>query len=87
MVNHFIRNMFVESSFASVFGLPGQGFHSDRSLGLAKNDIVGTFVVAVILSIPLRVSILQTFLSLWFIGIGFHLLFGVKTPVTRVIMS
>jgi hypothetical protein len=66
------------------FGEPGQGFHATRILGYALHDIVGTILVAWIVSyiagIPLIYSIVGWFIA----GEVLHWYFGVETAFMKL---
>lgn len=81
-------------AYKDILGKPGQGFHRARLFGLARNDILGTLAIAVLVSLGLaytrnydwRATLKATgviFLGLAVLGFVLHLLFCVKTPLTR----
>ena len=68
-----------------VFGVPGQGFHSTRFMGLALNDFLGTIGLALITTYFFKIDLWKSFL-LWFIlGEILHYLFGVQTQFLTLI--
>jgi len=71
--------------YANALGVPGEGVHAQRFLGLALNDTIATLIAALltkwIFDIPLVYSILG-----WFIGGEvLHYAFGVNTAFLRMI--
>lgn len=65
--------------YSTALGIRGQGFHSQRILGFALNDILGTLGLALITSYMFNSSFLYNFL-LWFVlGEILHLAYGVDT--------
>lgn len=80
--------------YKDILGKPGQGFHRARLFGLARNDLLGTLAIAVLVALFLAyyhsydwTTTLQAsavlFIGLAFLGFVLHLLFCVKTPLTR----
>lgn len=67
-----------------IFGKPGEGFHKSRLFGLARNDLLGTALVGVIIGLVSGCAGigLMSFLIIWAIGILAHIVFGVATPVS-----
>jgi phosphoglycerol transferase MdoB-like AlkP superfamily enzyme len=81
-------------AYRDILGKPGQGFHRARLFGLARNDLLGTLAIAVAVALLLAYSRSydwQTtvkagcvlFFALALLGFVLHLLFCVKTPLTR----
>ena len=69
----------MQCPYANVLGVPGEGVHANRFLGLALNDMIATLVVSLltkwIFNIPLLYSILGWFIA----GEILHYAFGVNT--------
>ncbi len=61
-----------------LLGRPGEGFHSARLFGFARNDILATLGVGILLALLLKQSIITTVTLLFLTGIFFHWLFCVK---------
>jgi len=71
--------------YATVLGIRGQGVHSPRVLGLARNDIIATIVAAIITSFIFNFSLLYS-LVIWFIlGEILHIAYGVDTAFLELI--
>lgn len=87
--------------YAHALGVPGEGVHAPRVLGLARNDMIATVIVAVITSFIIQfkdMDILNTLSSslfsmifiycfvAWFIlGEILHYLFGTNTAFLKMI--
>jgi hypothetical protein len=71
------------TKYKDVLGKPKQGFHKPRWFGLARNDIIGTAVVAFFLSHSSFSKFIATFLLLVIIGIYLHWIFGVDTTLLQ----
>jgi hypothetical protein len=68
-----------------VLGIPKQGFHATRFLGLAWNDTIGTIGLAIISSYLFNISIWYSLL-VWFVGGEIlHYIFGVQTAFLTMI--
>lgn len=68
-----------------VFGVPGEGFHYTRFMGLALNDFLGTIGLALITTYFFKINFWLSFL-LWFIsGEILHYLFGSQTQFLTLI--
>lgn len=57
----------------------GEGFHSQRILGFALNDILGTLALAGITSYTAKVSFLRSAISWFALAESLHYLFGAHT--------
>jgi hypothetical protein len=69
------------TKYKNILGRPRKGFHKARFFGLARNDILGTMVVAFLISHSSFSKFLATFLLLFIIGIYLHWIFGVDTAL------
>jgi hypothetical protein len=66
-------------------GIPGQGVHAARILGLSLNDILATFVVAALTAWLTQTSYVSN-LVIWFIGGEIlHYIFGTPTAFLKMI--
>ena len=71
--------------YAYAFGIPGQGFHSYRFMGLAVGDTLGTIFLAVFTSYITKTSIWWN-LFFWFVGGEvLHWIFGTPTAFLGMI--
>jgi hypothetical protein len=69
--------------FKNALGVPGQGFHSMRFMGVAVGDTVGTIVLALLISRNFGLEFIPTLLFLFILGEVLHWYFGVDTAVLR----
>jgi hypothetical protein len=71
--------------YANILGVPGEGVHAQRFMGLALNDTIATIIAALITSFVFNVSFLYSLLG-WFIGGEIlHYAFGVNTAFLTMI--
>lgn len=83
--------------YKDIFGAPNTGLHSYRltlngieqnGKGLAFIDILFTLIGAILLSFYFKkINWFKIFIFLFILGIIFHLLFCVKTPITTFIIG
>jgi hypothetical protein len=66
-------------------GIPGQGFHKQRIFGFALFDIIGTAVLAWILSKYTSYRFIPILIVLFLIGTMLHVLFCVDTTFVKII--
>ena len=68
-----------------LFGVPGQGFHSTRFLGMAAGDWIGTLLLAWMTSYLTRTSFVWN-LVVWFVvGEAMHWYFGTPTAFLKMV--
>ena len=65
--------------YANLFGIVGQGFHEQRFLGFAFNDIIGTLALAGITSYTTKISFLRSTITWFALAEALHYAFGVRT--------
>jgi hypothetical protein len=71
--------------YANILGIPGEGVHAQRFMGLAVNDTIATVVAALITSWVFNVSLLYSLIG-WFIaGEVLHYAFGVNTAFLKML--
>jgi hypothetical protein len=71
--------------YANALGVPGEGVHAQRFMGLALNDTIATVVAAILTSWIFNVSLFYSLLG-WFIaGEVLHYAFGVNTAFLKMI--
>jgi len=68
-----------------ILGIPEQGVHAARFLGLSWNDTILTILAAAIIAFLSGYSFLWTFIVLWIVGEILHILFGVQTAFLTMI--
>ena len=71
--------------YANILGVPGQGVHDTRFLGLAWNDLLMTFVGSVITAWILQIHIVYSFLGWMVVAEILHIAFGVNTALLKMI--
>ncbi len=69
--------------FANIFGKPGEGFHSARLLGMARNDLVLTVIAGIIIAMVTGTDPLLSTVKLFFLGQIFHYWFKVDTAYMK----
>jgi hypothetical protein len=71
--------------YKHLFGIPGEGFHSYRFMGLAVGDTVGTILLSLLTAYLTNTSVLWNFI-IWFVaGEILHYLFGTPTAFLKLI--
>ena len=77
--------------YSNVLGEPKKGFHEPRlnigSYSFARNDIIGTIVIAIIITLMFGVSIYKSIFGAFAAGVLFHWLFCVDTESSKMINS
>ena len=68
-----------------ILGIPKIGFHSTRIFGFALYDILGTVVIALIVSYIYSIPIWKSILGIFVLGEVLHYLFGVQTAFLTAI--
>lgn len=68
-----------------LLGVPEQGVHAKRFLGMAFNDTLMTVIAAAIISFFSSYPFLGTFIVLWIVAEILHILFGVQTAFLTMI--
>jgi hypothetical protein len=71
--------------YKDIFGIPGTGFHSQRFMGLALNDTLGTIVLAVLVTYFFNVSLWKSIIGMFLLGEILHYVFGVQTAFLNMI--
>ena len=69
--------------FKNALGVPGEGFHQFRFMGIAIGDTVGTIVLAMVISRSLKLPFLPVLLALLIVGEILHWHFCVDTAVIK----
>ncbi len=73
--------------YKNIFGKPNEGFHQDRFLGLAINDIIGTIIIGFAISYYFEIELLKVFIGLTVFVILIHKLFCVDTALNNFIFG
>lgn len=71
--------------YAHALGVPGEGVHAQRFMGLALNDTLATIIAALLTALIFNVSFLYSLIG-WFVaGEVLHYAFGVNTAFLKMI--
>ena len=68
-----------------ILGIPGQGVHAARIVGVSLNDTLATILAAALIAYFGNYSFLITFLVLFVLGEYLHMMFGVQTAFLTMI--
>ena len=71
--------------YKDIFGKPRQGFHSIRVLDIAILDVLGTILIAYIVSISIGVAFWKVLIVAFVLAEFAHWLFCVDTKVIRAL--
>ncbi len=79
-------------NYKDILGIPKEGFHSTRLFGFARNDVLGTFGIALIITLTFyRKKLLKSFIIisiiLFIIATFLHRLFCVNTTLNKMIFG
>lgn len=71
--------------YAHILGVPGEGVHAQRFMGIALNDTVATIVAALLTAWIFKISFLYSVIG-WFVaGEVLHYVFGVNTAFLKML--
>jgi hypothetical protein len=71
--------------YAHILGVPGEGVHAQRFMGLALNDTIATVVAALLTAWIFKISFLYSLIG-WFVaGEVLHYAFGVNTAFLKML--
>ena len=71
--------------YASLLGKPKEGVHEPRLLTMARNDLVGTVMLAGVTSYATNIHVVKTFVGWFVLGEVMHYAFGVQTTFLDLI--
>lgn len=71
--------------YSDIFGLPGQGVHKFRFLGIAIVDTLLTIFAAALISMIFQLNFFLVLIILFLLGIIIHRLFCVRTTIDRLL--
>jgi len=71
--------------YKNSLGIPKEGIHSYRFLGVAIADVIMTIIAAMLISYFFKISFIYTSISLFVLGIILHRLFCVRTTVDKLL--
>ena len=71
--------------YAHALGVPGEGVHAQRFMGIALNDTIATIVAALLTAWIFKISFLYSVIG-WFVaGEILHYAFGVNTAFLKML--
>lgn len=73
--------------YRNIFGKPGEGFHSIRVLDVAILDVIGTLLVAIVVSKAFGVNFLLTTATMFVLAILVHRMFCVNTKINKMMFG
>lgn len=73
--------------FKDIFGKPREGVHSYRVLDIAVVDVLGTVLLAYLISEYYKVDIWCSFFLLLLSSVIIHKIFCVNTTLTQIVFS
>ena len=71
--------------YAFALGIPGQGVHAARVLGMALHDWLATFVLSAIVAWLFKANFLYTLIYIFVFGEILHYVYGVPTAFLKMI--
>ena len=71
--------------YAHALGVPGEGVHAQRFMGLALNDTIATLVAALITSWLFDISFLYSLIGWFALGEVLHYALGVNTAFLKML--
>jgi hypothetical protein len=71
--------------YKNLLGIPKNGVHSYRFLGLAIFDVIMTIILAIFISYFFKIPFTYTSISLFILGIILHRLFCVRTTIDKLL--
>jgi len=69
--------------YKDVLGKPNEGFHKQRLLGMARNDLLGTVAISVVIGLLIKKNVFLVFIIIFLIGVLLHLIFCVDTAFVK----
>ena len=77
----------MDCRYQDALGIPNEGVHSYRFLGVAIVDVMMTILVAALLSYFFRFPFVVTLVAFFMLGVILHRLFCVRTTIDRLFFS
>ena len=71
--------------YKNLLGIPKEGIHAYRFLGLAIADVIMTIIAAIPIAYVFKTSFMYAALSLFALGIILHRLFCVRTTIDKLL--
>ena len=73
--------------YKDLLGIPKEGIHSYRFLGLAIADVIMTIIAAIPIAYVFKTSFMYAALSLFALGIILHRLFCVRSTIDKLLFK
>lgn len=73
--------------YKHVFGVEAEGFHSYRILNIAIFDVIGTIIIAWLISITFNIYFGYVIVCAFVLGIIMHRVFCVNTTINKYIFG
>ena len=71
--------------YAHALGVPGQGVHAQRFLGIALNDTLMTIAGGILIAFIFDIAIWKAVLGFFVLGEILHYVFGTQTAFLKMI--
>jgi len=71
--------------YKNILGEPNKGFHKARLFGFASNDVVGTIMIAIIISYLYKYPFIVVLLILFLVAQILHWMFCVDTQFIKLL--
>jgi hypothetical protein len=65
--------------YSNLLGVPGQGVHATRILGMSLNDWLATIILAILISFMFNLNFVYSLVGLFVLGEVLHYVYGVKS--------
>ena len=73
--------------YKDILGEPGKGFHNHFGFGFAILDLIGTIIIAYIISKKYKYEFGEVFMGLMLLAIFLHKIFCVDTVLNKFIFG
>lgn len=73
--------------YKDIFGKENTGIHSHRIFNIAIMDVLGTFIIAIIIAYFFNFNYIITVIIAFLLGIILHRLFCVNTTINKLIFG
>lgn len=71
--------------YSTILGIPGEGIHAARFLGLALNDTLMTLIAAALTAFFFKINLFTSIIAWFVVGEVLHYIFGVNTAFLKMI--
>ena len=69
----------------NALGVPGEGIHAHRTLGLATFDLIGTITAAGVIAVFFKYNFFLCLIALLALGAAAHVIFRVPTALNKAL--